>query len=61
MEIELEIQSDGSFLIPRGTKKHNDILREIFNGETVDDEGLSSFLSATDDVDLIVGETTMCG
>lgn len=61
MQIEIEILPDGSFLVPRGTKLQNNILRTIFNGEILDEEGFHRFLEMTDDAELIVGETTLCG
>ncbi len=61
MEIEFEILEDGSVLIDRQSKNYNDMVREFFDDIVDDKEALNSFLSATENVEIIFGPHTMCG
>ena len=60
-DIEIVILPDGTFLVPRGVKEQNDMVRELFSTESNDPEGLDGFLSMTDDVEILFGESTYCG
>lgn len=59
-EVEIIIQSNGTILVPRGTRQQNDLIRSLSKGMFDDDE-IESFLSITDSVDIIFGDTTHCG
>ncbi len=55
--VSIIIQPDGTVLVPRGTKKTNDLVRSLLYGVSE----VESFLSLTDEVDLIFGDSTHCG
>lgn len=56
-EITIFIQPNGSVLIPRGTKSQNEIVRNLME-QSIEVE---SFLSGTDDIELLFGDSTHCG
>ena len=55
--VSIIIQPDGTILIPRGTRKINDLVRSLL----CDVSEVESFLSLTDEIDLIFGDNTYCG
>lgn len=60
--INLTIQADGSILIPRGTKEHNDIIRNLSKMfDEQQQQMIENFLLVTDDCELLLGDTTLCG
>jgi hypothetical protein len=61
MDIEFEILEDGSVLINRQNQDYNDMVRKFFSGIIEDEEALNSFLSATENVEIVFGPHTMCG
>lgn len=60
---EIIIQSDGSVLIPRGSKEDNafysSLLNELVDSKTLD--ALSGFFALTEDSEIILGESSLCG
>lgn len=61
-EIEIIIQSDGTVLIPRGTQEQNNLVRFVINNVAgISSEAIESFLSITDNSELLFGEMTHCG
>ena len=60
---EIIIQSDGSFLIPRGSSEDNafflSFLEDLVDPEALD--ALSGFFSIAEDSEIIVGEPGLCG
>ena len=64
-EIKLEILPSGHIKFKRGDKVHNDKMRKIiFSFIDCDEQGMSTiedFFNGSEDVDLLVGETILCG
>lgn len=61
-EVSILLQPDGTVLVPRGTKEQNNIVRGLVSDLAgVSQEQIESFLSMTDDGELLFGESTHCG
>lgn len=61
-DIDIFIEPDGSILLPRGSKDQNDLVRALASILTLEQkQELESFLSMTDDVELLFGKNTFCG
>ena len=61
VSIDIVIEPDGSLLIERGTKEQNNLLLRLLEGNIIDPESLRQFISMTDAVEIIDGDTTLCG
>lgn len=59
MEIELTIQPDGSFLIPRGDYQKNAAFIRLFDG-VVNIDDLENFFAMAEESEQILGEN-LCG
>ena len=60
IQLDLEIRSDGSLLIPRGLSNHNSLLREVLEN-IVDCSNLDNFLAVTEKDEILFGNTPLCG
>ena len=60
---EIIIQTDGDVLIPRGTARENQFYKELLEGMVNDDarESLDRFFAVTDESEIIVGSSGLCG
>ena len=61
ISVDFIIEPDGSILIERGTKEQNKILLGLLEGNITDPESLYQFVSMTDNVEIIDGDTSLCG
>lgn len=61
MEVEIIILPSGSVLLPRGEKPDNDLIRGLIDGVVANANEVEAFLSVTDDIELLFGQTTHCG
>ncbi len=62
--ITLEILSDGRIRFKRGSKQHNENMIKILSSVVEDQEvmdGLVKFFEGSEEVELIVGDTILCG
>ena len=59
--IDIIIEPDGSLMVERGTKEQNKILPELLGGMIEDPDALHRFISMTDHVEIVDGDTTLCG
>ena len=60
---EIIIQSDGTFLIPRGHAADNQFFSELFREMATEDirVSLENFFATTEDSELIFGSPGLCG
>ena len=59
--VDIIIEPDGSLLVESGTKEQNNILLRLLEGSVKDPDALYQFISMTDNVEIIDGDTTLCG
>lgn len=63
-DITLEILSDGRIRFKRGSKQHNEHMIKILSSVVEDQEvmdGLVEFFEGSEEIELIVGDTILCG
>lgn len=58
--IEIIIQPDGSFLVPRGTNEENQVLRDLLP-DVDDPAALENFFAITEDCERLFGDQFLCG
>ena len=59
--VEIIVGPDGGLLVERGTKEQNDLLLKILGDNIKDPESLNYFISMTENVEIIDGDTILCG
>jgi len=60
VEVEITIQPDGTFLVPRGDSCQNKLLLKLFE-DIVDCEVLERFFALSDQSENIDGPSDLCG
>jgi len=60
---EIEIQSDGTFLIPRGHTSENQFFSELLQDMVTEDTrvSLADFFAVAEDSEIIFGSPGLCG
>lgn len=60
---EIIIQTDGDVLIPRGTARENQFYKDLLKDMVADNtrDSLDKFFAVTDDSEIIVGSSGLCG
>ena len=61
ISVDIVIRPDGSLLIERGTKEQNNLFLRLLEGNVEDPEALRSFMSLTENAEILIGDTTLCG
>ena len=61
--MEIIIQPDGSFLVPRGNFQENQLVKELFTDIVEQDEfnALEDFLAVSENFEQIFGSPGLCG
>lgn len=61
--MEIVIQPDGSFLVPRGNSQENQFVKELFTDIVEQDEfsALEDFLAVSENFEQIFGLSGLCG
>lgn len=60
MTIQVEILSNGSFLVKKGNQAHNDIILRMFKDMDIDTAELENFFSINGKSEILFGEE-LCG